>query len=99
VIQEIQQIRESRESVNRVMIAFNARKTGHWFGMRPNGWSSNGCKVLDDGREVSEAPPLQPGVDGCSVATGLVVLLIIPLTTKALRPSWSVRRGAAMNDV
>jgi hypothetical protein len=54
--------------VNRVMMAFNVPDTGHWFGMRPNGWSLNCWEELDDGREVSEAQPLHPGVDGCSVA-------------------------------
>lgn len=43
--------------VNGVIMAFNGRDLGDWFGMRPNSGSLNGWEGLDDGREVPKPHP------------------------------------------
>jgi hypothetical protein len=39
-------------SVNRVIMAFDGRDLGDWFGMQTNSGSVNAWKGLADGREV-----------------------------------------------
>jgi hypothetical protein len=45
--------------VNGVIMAFNGRDLGDWFGMRPNSGFLNGNEALDDSREVPK-PHLSP---------------------------------------